>query len=257
MKTLVTGAIASIAFAGSAFAADGIKIESEAQFVRDYADQIEQVGPGVYQVVSGKLAGKTISIGEAGLQYDISEQRALVGRAAKTTRARAANKEMLRKLEGVQARYAELRALTANDAATRVAASGSFPCYYWGGSGFPVWYSGYAFLDATTELYRDRGNGTLNWYYARASASAYGGVNAPYNVPAGFSLVADASAQNLQTGETISDYSMGVWSINVATGYVYSGPVFSHNIRASASVSGIGNCWGYVSVSDKIEPIYY
>lgn len=76
MKIQAIATIASVAFTGDALAADSLRIESEVQFVRDYGDQIEQVGPGVYQVVSGDLAGKTVAIGETGLEYDLNAQRA-------------------------------------------------------------------------------------------------------------------------------------------------------------------------------------
>ncbi len=260
MKTLLAGAIASLMLAGNALAADGAKkdgfrIESEAQFVRDYGDQIEQVGSGVYQIVKGKLAGKTISIGEAGLRYDLSARRAHVDTAAKSGKAEAASNAIIRRLEGVQARYDELRAASTGEASTRQAGSGSFTCRY--SSPFTkalIWYSGYASIDATTELYLDRGDGTLNRYYARASANAYGWVNAPFNVPASISLVADAYAQNVKTGQVISQTVPGVLSASASTGYLYSGPVFYHNINASAAVSGVGNCFGYVSIADSITP---
>jgi hypothetical protein len=77
MRFLPIAAIAGIAFAGSALATDSLRIESEAQFVRDYAGLIEQVGPGVYQIMSGDLAGKVVTIGEAGLNYDLNALRAL------------------------------------------------------------------------------------------------------------------------------------------------------------------------------------
>ncbi len=261
MKTLLAGTIASLMLAGNAVAADGAKkdgfrIESEAQFVRDYGDQIEQVGPGVYQIVKGKLAGKTVSIGEAGLQYDLSERRARVATTARSGKAKVGNDAILRRLEGVQARYDELRTASTGDVGTRLASSGSFTCRYWN---FPnlVWYSGYASIDATTELYLDRGNGTLNWYYARAAASAYGWVNPPFNVPASVSMWADAYVENLYTGQLVSYAAPGVWSTGVSTGYIYSGPVFSHNLRAFAAVSGVGNCLGYVSISDSMSPPVY
>ncbi|MEQ1513525.1 MAG: hypothetical protein ABL934_12730 [Lysobacteraceae bacterium] len=260
MKTILTAALTPLLFAGSAFAADGVgangfRIESEAQFVRDYGDQIEHVGPGVYQIVKGKLAGKTVSIGEAGLRYDLSERRARVATAAKSGKAKIASDAILRRLEGVQARYEELRAASTGDVGTRQAGSGSFPCIY--SSPFSrslVWYYGYANIGATTELYLDRGDGTFNWYYARAAASAYGWVNPPFNVPASVSMVADAQVENLYTGEFVSYTVPGIWSTGISTGYIYSGPVFYHNLRAFAAVSGVGNCFGYVSISDSMTP---
>lgn len=42
-------------------------------------------------------------------------------------------------------------------------------------------------------------------------------------------------------------------SASASTGYVYSGPAFSHNLTAKAAVYGMGNCFGYVSISDTMQ----
>ena len=255
MKSILTATLASLVltghvFAGDAMAADGLRIESEAQFVRDYGDRIEQVSPGVYLIVDGELAGKTVSIGEAGLAYDISVQREQL---ASSRRTKTQTQALIRQMEGVRARYAELHAHQAADTSMRKAASGSFPCHYSSGAN-SVWYNGYAQVNATTELYLDTGGGGLNYYYARASAGATGFVSPPAGVPPFASVSASALAKNLYTGQTVHRTRAGVYSAGTSTGYVYSGPEFSHNLIAQASVYGIGNCFGYVSISDAMQP---
>lgn len=249
MKNILAATLASLVFAGSAIAADGLRIESEAQFVRDYGDRIEQVGPGVYLIVAGELAGKTVAIGEAGLAYDIGVQRQLLSAPGRVkTQAQA----LIRQMEGARARYAKLRAHQAADTSTRKAAAGSFPCFYSSGNN-SIWYSGYAQVNATTEFYLDNGGGGLNYYYARASANASGFVSPPAGVPAFASVSASAIAKNLYTGQTIQRSRPGTYSASASTGYVYSGPEFSHNLTAQAAVYGMGNCFGYVSISDAMQ----
>jgi hypothetical protein len=257
MKILSIAAIASVALAGNVLAADSLRIESEAQFVRDYGGQIEQVGPGVYQIISGDLVGKTVSIGETGLEYDLNTQRALAANIAKSSSAKANSDTLILKLEEQQARYAQLRLQTADSANDKKAiARGAFPCVYRPFNGFPVWYSGFADISATTEFYWDTGNGTLSSYYARATALANGYVFTPSNVPLSLSIFAQASTNNAYTGESVSRYAAGYSSVSTGTPYIYSGPSFSHNMNAYAAVSGAGNCFGYASVSDSIRPYY-
>lgn len=248
MKSILAAALASLVFAGNAMAADGLRIESEAQFVRDYGDRIEQIGPGVYLIVAGELAGKTVSIGEAGLAYDISVQR---GQLTGSRRVKTQTQALIRQMEGVRARYAKLHAHQAADTSTRKATAGSFPCFYSSGSN-SVWYYGYAQVNATTELYLDNGGGGLNFYYARASASASGYVSRPFGVPNTISLSVWARAENKDTGQVVQRNTVGISSAGISTGYVYSGPAFGHNLSASASVSGAGYCFGYISISDSM-----
>lgn len=261
MKILLAGSLATLAFAGHATAAgapasDSFRIESEAQFNRDYGDRIERVGPGVYQVTGGELAGKVIAIGEAGLAYDLDEQRAIAADSASPRHARLAARQQIRKLEGVQARYAKYHAQATRDRSNTAAKSGysTLLCSYWplGGSS-RIYYTGYGVVSATTALYLDRGDGQLNPYYARASASASGGVSIPIGVPMSTSVWVNAYAQNVQTGQLVTRSLPGIFSAGVSTGYVYSGPAFFHDLRASASVTGTGNCVGYISVSDRID----
>jgi hypothetical protein len=107
----------------------------------------------------------------------------------------------------------------------------SISCIYWPhNSPRPTWYSGFVDIYATTEYYLDRGNGTLNPYYARAGAAASGYVNRPFNVPPSISLVADAYVSNAYNGQSVSPGSTGFNSTFVGTGYIYSGPNFSHHL---------------------------
>ncbi len=250
MKSILAATLAGLVLAGNAMAAHGLRIESEAQFMRDYGDRIEQVGPGVYLIVAGELAGKTVSIGEAGLAYDIRAQRA---KLTDPRRAKSQTQAQIRHMESVRARYKQLHAYQAADAGTRKAGSGSFPCYYSSPNGNGIWFYGYAQVNATTELYLDNGGGGLNWYYARASASANGYVIRPSGVPVSASVLAGARAENRATGQVIQQSFPGISGAGASTGYVYSGPAFSHNLYAVATVNGIGYCFGYVSISDTMQ----
>lgn len=249
MKNLLAAGLASLVFAGGAMAANGVRIESEAQFVRDYSDSIEQVGPGVYLFVSGKLAGKTVSIGEAGLDYDIGVQRAqLTG----SSHSKAQTRTLIRQMEAVRARYATVRAHLAEEANTRKAASAALNCVYFSPDGHVTRYGGSAQVNATTEFYLDNGGGGLNYYYARASASATANVYRPFQVPASITNSRLARAENLNTGQIIQKTGIPGTNGTTSTGYVYSGPAFSHSLSAYAAVSGSGDCFGYVSISDAM-----
>lgn len=248
MKSSLAASLASLLLAGNALAADAFRIESEAQFVGDYDDRIERMAPGVYQIVKGPLAGKTISLGETGLAYDLAALRAHI---PQSRRERAQAKAQIRRLETEQARFAQLRARTGPTKASR---SDAFPCQYQPLDGAPIYYYGSATVTATTELYMLRSDGLFNPYYARASAGAGGTVYTPFGVPADVSLLAYAVAHERQLGQIITRQQQGVQSASVATGYVYSGPAFFHDLFASASVHGRGNCYGYVSISDSMTP---
>lgn len=258
MKTLFAASIAGLMVAGNAFAADstradGFRIESEAQFVRDYGDEVDHLGPGVYQVVKGKLAGKTVAIGEAGLAYDLRTQRAMQAEAAKQGRNNTEQSAYIRYLEAEQARYATDRAQRAGNISPSVSANGSLFCiYYPYNRSSPIYYYGGASVSAATELYLDNGGGGLNFYYARASATAGASVNRPYNVPYSPAYYLHAYAINRQTNESVTRSGYGADYGSASTGYVYSGPAFGHNLYAAASVSGVGNCSGYVSISDSM-----
>lgn len=248
--TLAAALLAGHALAADAPKADGFRIESEDQFARDYGDIAERAGPGVYQIVQGPLAGKTVAMGEAGLAYDLATLRA---QTPKSLRERAQIKARIKQLEAVRARYAQLRVLEARSA-VRKSANSLLPCFYRNPkTNATTWYNAFASVNATAGFYMDNGGGGPNYYYARASAFADGTVIRPYGVPVGTGTVTVyATASNVNTGQTVQRASGGI-SAGVSTGYVYSGPDFSHNLTASASVYGNGDCFGYLSISDALQ----
>lgn len=251
MKISLAATLASLLLAGNAFAADGFRIENEAQFVRDYGDQVEQIGPGVYQVIKGDLAGKTIAIGNAGLRFDIATQRA---RTFTSPRLRTKQQSLVRRLEAIAQRQNALSAGRGTARNAKLGASGGFDCIYWpAGGGSPVFYSGSAQVNATTGLYMSNGGGGFNYYYARASANATGSISKPAGVPTSLSLTGLVHAENIQTSQVVSYNLSGYNSIGGSTGYVYSGPTFGHDLYAFSAVSGTGNCSGYVSISDSFQ----
>ncbi|MFZ5636335.1 MAG: hypothetical protein ACOY82_07065 [Pseudomonadota bacterium] len=256
MKTIsLAAALAATLIGGQALAADapdsaGFRIESEDQFVRDYGDRVERVAPGVYQVVEGPLAGKTLAMGEAGLAYELAALRA---RVPTSLRERALIKARIKRLEGVRTRYSKLHALQARDA-TKASTSSSLPCQYYNPrTNTTIFYNAVAYVQATAEYYMSNGGGGLNYYYARASASASGTVVKPGNVPFASGVVSVyALARNNHNGTLVQQFNYGP-SVSAGTGYVYSGPDFSHDLDATAAVEGDGDCYGFVSISDALQ----
>jgi hypothetical protein len=264
MKSTLATALAALVLSGTAFAGntpanDSFRIHSEAQFLNDYGDQVESIGPGVYQVVKGKLAGKVIAIGEAGLAYDLAEHRSRAdrpqigtGKGPLLRGGKAGGNDTVRRLEAVQARYAERARTLGTEAGTKASSYGGFSCRAWAPNGF-IWYGGWASVSATTGLYMDRGDGSLNWYYSRARAFADGYVT---NVPFGAGVFpnpyidAYAKVENVLTGQIVQRTYYGRYSATANTDYIYNGPSFSHNMRAFAYVQGLADCIGYVSISD-------
>jgi hypothetical protein len=256
--TTLTASLAATLLAGQAMATspvanDSFRIESETQFAQDYGDRVEKLAPGVYQVTRGPLAGQTISMGESGLAFDLALLRARVPGALAERRQL---QKQIRMLEQTAQRYRLARTRSASSGvATKATRTGTFPCQYLPpGASFPVFYNGSATVSADASLYLLRGDGLYNPYYARAIARANGQVLRPAGVPANISVLAYASAQERQLGQTITRESFGIDSAGVNTGYVYSGPTFYHNLFATASVHGRGDCTGYVSVSDSMTP---
>jgi hypothetical protein len=74
---------------------EGVKIQNEAQLLRDYGHRLEKIAQGVYLGRSGPLAGKTIGIGRAGLAYDLEGLRA---HDAKSARPDAQRKALIERL---------------------------------------------------------------------------------------------------------------------------------------------------------------
>lgn len=256
MNTSLAVALTSLFIAGIALAAeqpraDGLRIESEAQFVRDYGQRIEPVGPGVYLFVDGALTGKTISIGEAGLAYDIDVQRQrLIGVGRPRAKNAVETRAFIRQLETVRTRYRQLQAFQAMDTTSRKYATGTFPCYRWVFGTLRQW-NATGNLWTGAGLYLDNGGGGLNYYYALAFADASGQALSPSGVPVSNSIIATVRAENQLTGQVVQRTNTGVYSASASTGNVYSGPEFSHKLYAIATVSGTGNCFGYVSISDS------
>jgi hypothetical protein len=247
-------ALASFALAGNALATDYLHVESEAQFLRDYGHQIEQVAPGIYQMIGGPLTGKTVTIGEAGLDYDLNTQRSLLAAMPKSSPGKAEKESLIAGLEEQKTRFSRLREIASRDQ-EKARISTVISCIYRPVNGSPIWYSATARLIATTEFYLDSGNGTPNRHFARAGASAFADVFTPHNVPVSTSLWADASAYNGYTGQSLGSSQTGALSVGAFTGaFIYSGPAFAHKLDAHASVRGVGNCFGYVGISDRIVP---
>lgn len=252
-KTLAATLLAGQSLAAPPVANDSLRIESEHQFVRDYGDRLEKLAPGVYQVTRGALAGQTISIGESGLAFDLALLRAQVPGALAERRQL---QKRIRLLEQTGQRYLQARATAARTGvAAKATRTGTFPCQYLPpGASFPVFYNGSASVNADVSLYLPRSDGFYNPYYARAIARANGQVLRPAGVPATISMLAYGSAHERQLGQLVTRESFGIDTAGVNTGYVYSGPTFYHNMLATASVHGRGDCYGYVSVSDSMTP---
>ncbi len=250
MHRTLSLAVAALLFAGHASAAETLRVESEDQFNRDYGHLVERHAAGVYQFVEGPLAGKTVTMGKAGLTHDLAALRALTPANA---RERAFLKQRILRLERSLARHAKFEARVGGDSA-RKTGSATFPCAYVSPTtNRTIRYSAAATVVATTEYYLSNGGGGLNTYYARASATAAGSVARPSGVPLGSGVVSTfALAWNHITGLLVQRSGYGA-SSSVGTGYVYSGPEFSHNLDASATVEGEGDCVGYLSIDDHLN----
>lgn len=252
MHRTLSIAAAALMFAGNAFAADaprteGFRIESEDQLARDYAGSVERIDTGVYLVTQGALAGQTITLGESGLAYDLAALRARIPGSA---RERSALKSWIKRLERTAARFERERSSTA----TRANRLGIIFCSYFNWSTRQtIQYTGSAYVSAVAEYYMSNGGGGLNPYYARAAASAHGSVSPPPGVPFGSgALSAHAVAWNHNTNVIGQQFGYGSYP-NVSSGFVYSGPDFSHNLEAFSVVEGEGDCVGYVGISATLR----
>lgn len=245
MKALSFAVLAALSTAGNAIAADGLLVQNEDQFSRDYAGRTEIVAPGVYRITAGEFAGKTVAIGDAGLAHDLQLHRERATKSGKP----GASAQIVRELERVQARQSGGK--PAGEVQTRASNSGGISCAVRNYSGSTSYFSGFAFVNANAELYLSNGGGGFNYYYARAYADATGEVFKPSNVPSNIYLAAGAVAENRQTGQVLSQSANGGTFVDVASGTVFSGPTFSHDLVAFSYVSGRNGCSGYVSVSDS------
>jgi hypothetical protein len=247
MKMTRIALAAALAFAGNAVAGEGLIVQSEAQFARDNSADIQTVAPGVYRFNAGEFVGKTVSIGDAGLAYDLQLHRNRIANAK--GKAAGASDTIVRALEQVSREQNERK--PAGEVQTRASNSGSLTCnvYNYATNQY-ISFSGYAFVNADAELYLSNGGGGFNYYYARAYSDATGEVFKPSNAPNSLYLRAGAVAENRLTGQVISRVRSGYTSVDVEAGPVYSGPEFSHDLYAFSYVSGRAGCSGYVSVSD-------
>ena len=248
MKTTLAAALTATLLTGQVLAADapkadGFRIESEDQFARDYADSVERVAAGVYLVTRGPLAGKTITMGESGLAYDLAALRA---RTPNSLRERQLIKSRIKRLERNVARYEHLRTRSP----TKASQLGAISCYHYNWTTRQgTWYSGTGHVSANAEYYMSNGGGGLNYYYARAYANASGSVSSPPGVPFGSgALSAFAVAWNHNTDVILQNFGYGNYP-NVGSGAVYSGPDFFHNLEAFSGVEGEGDCTGYIGIS--------
>jgi hypothetical protein len=223
-----------------------IKIESESQLVRDYGDRIERIGNGVYQVVSGPLAGKTLSIGSAGLAYDLSSLRArLPDSGPKRTKLLT----LIRQLENT-ARRMDGASRQTNEIGIRASDGVALACTSPSAYG-PVSYTGYGIVEAQGGFYLRNARGGFNAYYAKMTANAEGYLDMPpWADPRGNTMSVSTYAENRLSYQ--EDYDSFVGSGWIATSSeVFSGADFSHDLYGYAFVTGIGDCSGYISVSDE------
>jgi hypothetical protein len=256
MKTLSAFAFGLALCAGHAVAADALKIQSEAQFQRDHAGRIERIAPGVYLITEGRLAGKTVAFGEAGLDYDIAALKERARAFAGNRTARAVLTAEVRRLEGVRAQQAERRVQQQRLAGAKAVNYGTFSCVYTDPftSTFHS-YGGSAEVRANAEHYLNDGNGFSYYYnyYGRAYASSSGSLVAPFGVPqSAQTLTASSMVHNRRTGQIVSRNISGFTSASAAAGYIYSGPTLMHDLYAFSSFSAGGSCIGYLSISDRL-----
>jgi hypothetical protein len=242
--------------AGNAAAADELRIQSEAQFQRDHAGSIERIASGVYLITEGRLAGKTVAFGEAGLDYDIAVLRERARGPVGNRAARGKLLEQVRMLERARAQQAEFRANLQRSTGAKATSFGVISCWYHDPfTNQSYAYFGDATVRAVAEHYLNDGNGFSYYYdyYGRAMATASANVSLPPGVPFGAqSLSANSYVHNRRSGQTISRTFTGATTTATATGYIYSGPTLMHDLYAFSSVLASGSCSGYVSISDRL-----
>ena len=229
-----------------------IRVESEAQFKRDYGAQAEKLAPGVYLMNTGPFAGKTVSMGVDGLAYDLAVLQARAREGGLKAGERSDVQKRIVELETLARAY-EARQVQQGFTA-KAQLNWSISCttydpfqYRW------HYYYGSSEVVVNGGLYLDRGDGSFNWYYARMYATALMNVNEPYNVFGNYWVYPTASVTNNLTGQTVNAplQQYGRRSAAAATGYVYSGPSFGHDLSGTATAQAGGDCLGYLSVSDS------
>ena len=231
-----------------------IRYESEAQFQRDYGAQAEKLAPGVYLMNAGPFAGKVVSMGIDGLQYDLA---VLQARAREGGLKAAERGELQKRIAALQtlAREYEARQVQEGFSAKASRIQG-FSCigYDWT-LNRSVFYSGVAEVYADGGLYLDRGDGSFNWYYSRVYATAIVNVYPPGgSFWPNVGTNAFASVRNELTGQTVNATPQYLaYSAGAATGYVYSGPSFSHHLKARATATANGDCFAYLSIEHVFQ----
>lgn len=251
MKTSLAASLAAMLLVGQALAADttrsgALTIESEAQFVRDHADQIERIGDGVYLFVAGPMAGKTLSIGEAGLAYDMAALRAKMAASGAPSKA---EQERMQSLEAAAEAFARNRQL-AQQAENKSLQSRVLTCLAFNARN-EVWVvQGTATVSATAEFMQPIGLG----YYAYAHSSAQASLGFPpfgYQMPG--PIIVEASAGNALTGETSHEIDIGPPFTASTYAFVFSGPSFNHHLGSMGRVYGTTACWGYLSLDAQFS----
>lgn len=248
-KTILFASLIAAGLSGQALAIDlpdskTLRIESEAQFVRDNAERIERVGDGVYLFVSGSLAGRTVSIGKAGLAFDMKAIRARIETSGK---ASDAQRKQLSRMQQAADAFAQ-EALVPDQVETRAAAGGALTCLLFTEKGVRL-LSGSAVVEVNAEFALPIRLG----YYAYADAWAFGQVDiAPFGFSQPGLVVAEASAHNVLENEDSEDIGIGPSGAQ-AYAAVSSGPAFNHDVSSFARVYATGDCWGYVSLGAQFS----
>lgn len=263
MQRFLLASLAALVCAGTAAAAGkpadkpapgSMRIESEAQFQRDYGRQATRMAPGVYLMTQGDFAGKKITIGAPGLAHDLALLRK---RLASPNLASDDRKALQTQVADLEKLARELAARSSSKMpGARATQTSSFGCWSYDSAWRQyVYYPGTVDLSVVGGLYMDRGDGSLNWYYARLRATAIVNVYPPSSqFWHRFSINAYATATNVVTGQTVHATPVGnIYSVGAATGYIYSGPDFGHHLTGRATGVASGDCFAYVSLEDAYQ----
>jgi len=263
MQRLLLASLAALVCAGTAAAAGkpadkpaqgSMRIESEAQFLRDYGRQATRMAPGVYLMTDGVFSGKKITIGAPGLAHDLALLRKRLAAPGLNADDRRALQAQVADLQTLSRQQAARSARTAPGA--RASQTSSFGCWsYDNREQRYVYYPGFVDLSVVGGLYMDRGDGSLNWYYARLRATAIVNVYPPNSqFWHRYSINAYATATNVLTGQTVHATPVGTTSsVGAATGYIYNGPNFGHHLTGRATGTASGDCFTYVSLEDAFH----
>ncbi|MBX3714138.1 MAG: hypothetical protein KF800_19415 [Lysobacter sp.] len=259
MQRFLFTTLAALACTGTALAADKpapgtLRIESEAQFQRDHGRHATRMAPGVYLMTQGELSGKKVAIGAPGLAHDLALLRKQLMTPGLSNTDRKALQAHVADLEKLARQQATRGSRTMPGA--RASQTSSFGCWsYDNFSQTYIYYPGFVDLSVGGGLYKDRGDGNLNWYYARLQSTAIVNVYPPSSAFwHRFSVSAAASATNVLTGQTVNAVPfINFYSAGAGTGYIYSGPSFGHHLKGRAVGFASGDCFTYVSLEDVFQ----